>query len=111
MKRCLLSNNISIFIIFHRNNDTRFGIINFHDRAGDPGINHAKGADDFTIHIITDELFERIRQGIEVKENCVCGEYRHKKNAEYLAMRDKSLAEAEQGGFIVKSIAELEEME
>lgn len=32
----------------------------------------------------TDELFELIRQGIEVKENCVCGEYRHKKNAEYL---------------------------
>ena len=34
-----------------------------------------------------------------------------KKSAEYLAMLDKSLAEAEQEGFIVKSIAELEEME
>ena len=34
-----------------------------------------------------------------------------KKNAEYLAMLDKSIAQAEQGGFIVKSIAELEEME
>ena len=34
-----------------------------------------------------------------------------KKNAEYLAMLDKSIAEAEQGGFIVKSIDELEEME
>ena len=34
-----------------------------------------------------------------------------KKNAEYLAMLDKSVAEAEQGDFIVKSIDELEEME
>ncbi len=34
-----------------------------------------------------------------------------KKNAEYLAMLDKSIAESEQGGFIVKSIDELEEME
>ena len=34
-----------------------------------------------------------------------------KKNAEYLAMLDKSIAEAEQGEFIVKSIDELEEME
>ena len=34
-----------------------------------------------------------------------------KKNAEYLAMLDKSIAEAEQGGFVVKSITELEEME
>ena len=34
-----------------------------------------------------------------------------KKNAEYLAMLDKSMAEAEAGGFIVKSIAELEEYE
>ena len=34
-----------------------------------------------------------------------------KKNAEYLAMLDKSIAEAEQGGFIVKSIDELEKME
>ena len=34
-----------------------------------------------------------------------------KKNAEYLAMLDKSIAEAERGGFIVKSIDELEEME
>ena len=34
-----------------------------------------------------------------------------KKNAEYLAMLDKSIAEAEQGGFIIKSIAEMEEME
>jgi len=34
-----------------------------------------------------------------------------KKNAEYLAMLDKSIAEAEQGGFVVKSITDLEEME
>lgn len=34
-----------------------------------------------------------------------------KKNAEYLAMLDKSMAEAEAGGFIVKNIAELEEYE
>ena len=34
-----------------------------------------------------------------------------KKNVEYLAMLDKSIAEADQGGFIVKSIDELEEME
>ena len=34
-----------------------------------------------------------------------------KKNAEYLTMLDKSIAEAEAGGFIVKSIAELEEYE
>ena len=34
-----------------------------------------------------------------------------KKNAEYLAMLDKSIAEAEAGGFIVKSIADLEEYE
>ena len=34
-----------------------------------------------------------------------------KKNAEYFAMLDKSIAEAEQGGFIVKSIDELEKME
>lgn len=34
-----------------------------------------------------------------------------KKNAEYLTMIDKSIAEAEAGGFIVKSIAELEEYE
>ena len=34
-----------------------------------------------------------------------------KRNAEYLAMLDKSMAEAEAGGFIVKTIAELEEYE
>ena len=34
-----------------------------------------------------------------------------KRNAEYLTMLDKSIAEAEAGGFIVKSIAELEEYE
>lgn len=34
-----------------------------------------------------------------------------KRNAEYLTMLDKSMAEAEAGGFIVKSIAELEEYE
>ena len=34
-----------------------------------------------------------------------------KKNAEYLAMLDTSMAEAEAGGFITKSIAELEEYE
>ena len=34
-----------------------------------------------------------------------------KKNAEYLAMLDKSIAEAEQGGFVVKSITDLEELE
>lgn len=34
-----------------------------------------------------------------------------KRNAEYLTMLDKSIAEAEAGGFIVKSVAELEEYE
>ena len=34
-----------------------------------------------------------------------------KKNAEYLAMLDKSISEAEAGGFIVKTIVELEEYE
>ena len=34
-----------------------------------------------------------------------------KKNAEYLSMLDNSMAEAEAGGFITKTIAELEEYE
>ena len=34
-----------------------------------------------------------------------------KRNAEYLAMLDRSIAEANSGGFIVKSVAELEEYE
>ena len=34
-----------------------------------------------------------------------------KRNAEYPAMLDKSMAEAEAGGFIAKSIAELEAYE
>lgn len=34
-----------------------------------------------------------------------------KRNAEYLAMLDKSMAEAEAGGFITKTIDELEEYE
>lgn len=34
-----------------------------------------------------------------------------KRNAEYLAMLDKSIVEAEAGGFIVKKQAELEEYE
>lgn len=34
-----------------------------------------------------------------------------KRNADYLAMIDKSMAEAEAGGFIVKTIAELEAYE
>ena len=34
-----------------------------------------------------------------------------KRNAEYLSMLDKSMAEAEAGGFIAKTIAELEEYE
>lgn len=34
-----------------------------------------------------------------------------KRNAEYLAMLDKSLAEAKAGGFIVKSLEELEDYE
>ena len=34
-----------------------------------------------------------------------------KRNSEYLAMLDKSMAEAQAGGFIAKSIAELEEYE
>ena len=34
-----------------------------------------------------------------------------KKNAEYLAMLDKSSAEAKAGGFIVKSLEELKEYE
>ena len=33
-----------------------------------------------------------------------------KRNAEYLAMLDKSMAEAKAGGFVVKSIDELENM-
>ncbi len=34
-----------------------------------------------------------------------------KRNAEYLAMLDKSMAEAKAGGFITKTITELEECE
>lgn len=34
-----------------------------------------------------------------------------KRNAEYLAMLDKSMAEAEAGGFVTKSIEELETYE
>lgn len=34
-----------------------------------------------------------------------------KKNADYLAMLDKSMAEAESGGFIPKTISELETFE
>lgn len=34
-----------------------------------------------------------------------------KKNADYLAMIDQSMAEAEAGGFVVKTIAELEAYE
>ena len=34
-----------------------------------------------------------------------------KKNMEYLSMLDRSMAEAEAGGFIVKTIEELEECE
>ena len=34
---------------------------------------------------------------------------RAKKNADYLAMLDQSIAEAESGGFVVKTVAELEE--
>ena len=34
-----------------------------------------------------------------------------RRNAEYLAMIDKSMAEAEAGGFVTKTMAELEEME
>lgn len=34
-----------------------------------------------------------------------------KRNAEYLAMLDKSMAEAEAGGFVTKSIEELEAYE
>ena len=34
-----------------------------------------------------------------------------KRNADYLAMIDKSMAEAEAGGFITKTIAKLEEYE
>jgi antitoxin YefM len=33
---------------------------------------------------------------------------RFKKNADYLAMIDKSIAEAEAGGYVIKTIAELE---
>ena len=36
---------------------------------------------------------------------------KEKRNAEYLAMLDKSMAEAESGGFITKKIAELEDYE
>lgn len=34
-----------------------------------------------------------------------------KRNAEYLAVLDKSIAEAERGGFVTKTIAELETYE
>ena len=34
-----------------------------------------------------------------------------KRNADYLAMLDKSMAEARTGGFIVKSVDELEDYE
>ena len=34
-----------------------------------------------------------------------------KRNADYLAMIDKSMAEAEAGGFVIKTIAELETYE
>ena len=34
-----------------------------------------------------------------------------RKNAEYLAMLDRSMAEAEAGGFVPKSLAELEQYE
>lgn len=34
-----------------------------------------------------------------------------KRNADYLAMLDKSMAEAEKGGFVVKSLEELEAYE
>ena len=34
-----------------------------------------------------------------------------KRNTDYLAMIDKSMAEAEAGGFITKAVAELEEYE
>lgn len=34
-----------------------------------------------------------------------------KRNAEYLAMLDKSMAEAEAGGFVIKTVAELEAYE
>ena len=34
-----------------------------------------------------------------------------KRNADYLAMIDKSIAEAEAGGFVTKTITELEEYE
>ena len=34
-----------------------------------------------------------------------------KRNADYLAMLDKSMAEAKNGGFVIKSTAELEEYE
>lgn len=34
-----------------------------------------------------------------------------KRNADYLAMLDRSMAEAEKGGFITKTIAELEKYE
>jgi len=34
-----------------------------------------------------------------------------KRNADYLAMLDKSMAEAESGGFITKTISELEALE
>ena len=34
-----------------------------------------------------------------------------KRNADYLAMIDKSMAEAESGGFITKTLAELEAYE
>ena len=38
-------------------------------------------------------------------------EYKNKRNAEYLTVLDKSMAEAEAGKFIMKSIEELGELE
>ena len=42
------------------------------------------------------------------KDNSFNEEIKAKRNADYLAMIDKSMAEAEAGGFITKTLTELE---
>lgn len=48
---------------------------------------------------------------VMISENKYNDMLKAKKNAEYLDMLDKSMTEAENGGFITKTISELEEFE
>ena len=54
---------------------------------------------------------ERIEKEREKEYNEMADFIKAKRNTDYLAMIDKSMAEAEAGGFIVKTIAELEAYE